>query len=94
MTKTNFTLVRELDEKYHPQTRGFVSAQEVNLITETLELENATELELRNMRDFVVIYLGDKFEKADGTADFEAWDKMSAITHVIDTVLFDKGCAV
>ena len=88
MTKTNFTLVKELDEKYVPQTRGFVNAQEVNLIKETLELENATELELRNMRDFVVIYLGHKDDKR------ETWDKMSTITHVIDTILFDKGCAV
>ena len=94
MTKTNFTLVRELDEKYHPQTRGILSAQEVSLIKETLELENATELELRNMRDFVVMFLGNKSDKSDGMIDWESWDKMSAITAVIDTVLFDKGCAV
>lgn len=94
MTKTNFTLVRELDEKYHPQTRGIISPQEVELIKETLELKDATELELRNMRDFVVIYLGNKSEKEDGTTDREAWDKMSAITHVIDCTLFEKGCTV
>lgn len=94
MTKTNFLLIRELDEQYHPQRRGYLNPQEVELVKKTLELETATELELRNMRDFVVIYLGNKSEKTDGGTDWEAWDKMSAITHVIDTVLFDKGCAV
>ena len=88
MTKTNFTMVRELDKKYHPQTRGIVSLQEENLIKETLQLRNATELELRNMRDFVVLYLSSKEDKV------ETWDKMSAITHVIDIILFSKGCEV
>ena len=88
MTKTNFTLIRELDAKYTPQNRGILSFQEVSLIKETLQLEDATELELRNMRDFVVAYLGNKDDNA------VTWDKMSAITNVIDTVLFVKGYGV
>lgn len=86
MNKTNFTLVKELMDKYTPKTRRFVSTEEVSLITETLQLEDATELELRNMRDFVVAALG--------SGSDEEWDKMSAITHVIDRVLYEKGCAV
>lgn len=86
MTKTNFTMVKELMGKYKPAARRFVSTEEVALIKETLQLEDATELELRNMRDFVVAALGRDSD--------EEWDKMSAITHVIDRVLFERGCAV
>ena len=86
MTKTNFTMVKELLGKYQPKVKRFVSTEEVALIKETLQLEDATELELRNMRDFVVAALGDHSD--------EEWDKMSAITHVIDRVLYEKGYAV
>ena len=87
MNKTNFTMVKELMGKYKPAARRFVSLEEVTLIKDTLQLEGATEIELRNMRDFVVAALG------SGDSD-ENWDKMSAITHVIDRVLFEKGYAV
>lgn len=85
MNKTNFTMVKELMGKYKPAQRRFVSVEEVALIKETLQLDGATEIELRNMRDFVVAALGDSDEE---------WDKMSAITHVIDSILFEKGCTV
>jgi hypothetical protein len=89
MTKTNFTLIKELNEKYQPKTRGIVSSDEVTLIKDALELHDATELELRNMRDFVVIF----FDNQDA-GDRTSWNKMSAITHVIDILLSQKGCAV
>ena len=93
MTKTNFTMVRELEKVYKPKQRGFVSSEESKLIKETLQLETATELELRNMRDFVVMFYG-HIEDEDGRADMVAWDKMSAVTSVIDHVLFSHGYEV
>ena len=93
MTKTNFTMIKELEKVYKPKQRGFVFSSEAELIKKTLQLDTATELELRNMRDFVVMFYG-HVETEDGRADMVAWDKMSAISSVIDHVLFSHGYEV
>lgn len=83
MNKTNFELLRELLQEYKPKTRGVLYQEEIKLIKDKLQLEGATEIELRNMRDFTVAAFFD-----------DDCDRVSAITTVIDTVLFDKGYRV
>ena len=82
--KTNFQMLKELLEVYVPKERGIVSATESNLIKSTLNLTEMGVLDLRNLRDFTVLYMKD-FES------IEDWDKLSAITFVIDNMIFDKG---
>ena len=82
--KTNFQMLRELLEVYHPVERGVIMSYEVETITEYLCLEKMNVLGLRNMRDFVVLFLG----KSDSMED---WDRMSAITSVIDTAIWNRG---
>ena len=77
-------MISELLKKYHPQTRGFVNYDEQNLIKNTLHLKEMDLLALRNLRDFVVLYMS-QFEQ------MEDWDKMSAITHVIDSCILALG---
>jgi hypothetical protein len=43
-------------------------------------------LALRNLRDFTVAFIGNKENDT-----IEDWDKMSAITHVIDTQIVKNG---
>lgn len=76
---TNFQMLKELLEKYHPQTRGFVSAEESKLIKETLHLAEMDILALRNLRDFTVAFVVDKTNDT-----IEDWDRMSAICTIID----------
>ncbi len=76
--KTNFQMLRELLEGYHPEQHGIMSWSEHQLIRDTLHVGEMDILQLRNLRDFVVLYL-------DRDADREDWDRMSAITHVIDS---------
>ena len=83
---TNFQMLRELLEIYHPQERGWVSAEESKLIEETLHLAEMNILALRNLRDFTVAFL---CNTEDNTR--EDWDRMSAITYIIDTVISQKG---
>jgi len=80
--KTNFQMLRDLLEVYIPERMGIATAGEVKLIKEKLRLENMSVLELRNMRDFVVAYMG-----------VDDMDRMSAIVAVVDGELFDRnGC--
>ena len=82
--KTNFQMLRELLEKYHPETRGIVSLYEMDMIEETLHLNEMDIIALRNLRDFTVLHLG-RSEK------MEDWDRMSAITTVIDVKISELG---
>lgn len=80
---TDFVLLKRLAEVYHPATRGFISGPEAELIRDYLEIDCRTVLQLRNLRNTVVMMLGPIFQ--------ENFDKVSAITHVIDMELFDRG---
>lgn len=84
--KTNFLMLRELLEKYHPQERGFVSTEEAELIETTLHLAEMDVLALRNLRDFTVIFFNNDTDDA-----IENLDRMSAITFIIDMKIIDKG---
>jgi hypothetical protein len=70
-------MLKELLAVYHPQERGVASKTEVELIISKLHINEMDVLQLCNLRDFVVIFLGEK-------DTMEAWDQMSAITSVID----------
>lgn len=82
--KTNFQMLRELLEAYHPEQRGIMSAKESELIRKTLHIDEMDILQLRNLRDFTVAHIG-RSEK------LEDWDRMSAITYRIDCRIYELG---
>ena len=81
---TNFQMLRELLDKYHPETRGIVSLYEMDMIEETLHIDEMDIIALRNLRDFTVLHLG----RSDKMED---WDRMSAICTVIDVRISELG---
>ena len=90
--KTNFEMIRDLEKEYTPEERGICTEQEVKLIKETLCIREMSVLQLRNLRDFVVLFYGRECE--DSKKTFVNFDKMSAITYIIDNELFNKGAEV
>ena len=82
--ETNFHMLRELLETYHPEQRGIMNVAEAAIIRETLHVSEMDILQLRNLRDFTVLYMS----KSDKMED---WDRMSAITHVIDMRIVEIG---
>lgn len=85
--KTNFQMLKELLEVYHPAQRGVMSKDENDLIRKTLCIGEMNILQLRNLRDFTVLFL----EKSEKMEDL---DRMSAITHCIDCRIFNLGGVV
>jgi len=81
---TNFLMLSELLSKYHPEQRGIVSAAEYELIMKTLCLKEMNVLALRNLRDFTVAHMS-------RSETLEDWDRMSAITYVIDSHIVELG---
>ena len=90
-TNTNFQNLKTLLEKYKPESKGIVTGAEQHLIEDTLEIKSMEFLELRNLRDFVVLYLSRQSAYADGPAMLDITDKTSAITAVIDQAIVGKG---
>ena len=91
---TNVQNIRELDKQYHPSVRGIINPVEMVMIERILELKDMSEIELRNLRDFVVMFYSKVMDKEDTGKMIEQMDKMSAITFVIDSKLVDIGCEV
>lgn len=85
MKNTNFQNLRNLLKDYAPETFGIVTNEECRLISNSLELEEMRIVDLRNLRDFVVLFFS---RKNDDKADT---DRMSAITAVIDMEIIKQG---
>ena len=81
---TNFQMLKELLEKYHPAQRGIMNYDEKLLIQDVLHIGEMDVLQLRNLRDFTVLHLG-------RSENMEDWDRMSAITYCIDTAIIELG---
>lgn len=85
--KTNYLMLSELLKEYRPAKRGLISKNEKDLIINTLHLEEMDILQLRNLRDFTTLFLTKK-----GTdTSWEDWDRMSAITTLIDVHISQLG---
>ena len=82
--KTNFLMLKDLLKIYHPKEKGIVAHVEGELIRNALHLKEMDILALRNLRDFVVAHLS-RYD------DMENWDRMSAITYIIDTQIVSIG---
>lgn len=89
--KTNFQNLRELDKQYTPQVRGVINPVEICMVKRILDMDTMTEIELRNLRDFVVMFYSKHKDIEDMDTMLKRIDKMSAITAVIDSELIDKG---
>lgn len=93
-SRTDYQCLVALDKKYTPAQRGILSKTESDLIKKELELNSRTIIELNNIRDMSVMFFSiqvNAHEQDNPPRTMECMDKMSAITHVIDLVLMDRG---
>lgn len=94
--KTNFHMLREFE--YNPENFGWCTEKEVENIVKHFQLKERSDVELQNLRDFVVMYYADQIEAArpKGIRGYvmELQDTMSAITGVIDQEKFERGMEI
>lgn len=88
--RSNFLLMKELMNTFHPEKSGFCTGEEVSFVKSALCLEDRDLLSLQNLRDFVVLYLS-SLEEKNPDRRMEIMDIMSAITSIIDTEKLKKG---
>lgn len=85
---TNFQMVKRLDTDWRAtsHTNGVVTMSEIYLINKLLCLDEMDILQLRNLRDFIVLYFSSKKD-----TNLETMDEMSAFVSVIDNKIWNKG---
>lgn len=93
--ETNFHMLREFD--YNPENRGFCTSEEIDMIEQHFRIKDRSDVELQNLRDFVVMFYSSRLPSARDD-DYDAYmklnDTMSAITGVIDLNKAKRGMAV
>ena len=90
ITKTNFHMLREF--KMKPKHFGVLNSDEVKQIRNHFQIEERTNIDLQNFRDFVVMYYSRITN--DDIVDMERHDLMSGITGVIDDEKWNRGMEV
>ena len=83
--KTNCQMLKSLLGKFDPKEFGIVSAEEANLVETELCLKDMDILALRNLRDTTVLLISRE------PYNRKLWDKMSAITYMIDAQIVKLG---
>lgn len=81
----------KLNEEFTPERKHIVTMKEIYKVAELLELDGMKEFDLRNLRDMTVMFFDSNAHSAREDGDWDAydkaWDKMSAVTSVIDLEL-------
>lgn len=86
IVKTNFTMLREFSD-FKPKSFGFLDGNEVERIRNQFQIAERSDLDLQNLRDFVVLYYSEK-------RDIENADILSGIVGVIDQEKVNRGLEV
>lgn len=90
---TNFQMLRTF--KYEPDAFGFCTPDEVRQIKDHFKIKERSNVELQNLRDFVVMYYDFlRNEMSTRDAIFALSDALSAITGVIDNEKYHRGMEV
>ena len=85
-TDTDFVLIKRLISVFKPATWGIITLAEAEQVKECLQLDCRTVLQLRNLRNTVVMMCD---ERSDVDCDW-----ISAVTHVVDMELINRGAEV
>ena len=90
---TNFQMLRSF--KYEPEAFGFCTPEEVRQIMNHFKIKERSNVELQNLRDFVVMYYDFlRNEMSTRDAILALSDTVSAITGVIDNEKCNRGMEV
>lgn len=104
--KTNYQMLLDF-EPFKFRKWGFINKNETEIVKKNFKIEERTDIELQNLRDFVVMYytmkekediaFNDSLKEKDKNLDntlFELMNKMSAIVAIIDEEKFKRGLEV
>ena len=87
ITKSNYYMLKNLNFK--PKGFGILDGKEVEYLRKHFQIDERSNVDLQNLRDFVVMYFEDKTRNS-----MEQYDIMSGIVGVIDEEKYSRGLEV
>ena len=87
ITESNFYMLRNF--QFKPERFGVLTGDEVKIIQDHFKIKERSNIDLQNLRDFVVMYYANKTRDS-----LEVSDLMSGIVGVIDQEKFNRGMEV
>lgn len=91
--QSNFQMLRSF--KFRPKQRGWLTADEMTQIENHFKIKERSDVELQNLRDFLVLSYSGKIEnEKDPDECFNLSDIMSGLTGVIDLEKANRGLSV
>lgn len=94
--KTNYQMCKSF--VYDPKQRGFSTEKEIEQIEKHFNIKNRQDIELQNLRDFVVMFYSNLGRNLDVVLQKDEYidisDTMSAIVGVIDNEKWMRGIPV
>ena len=85
--KSNFQMIRDFKD-FKPQEFGVLTSEEMDRIEQHFAIKERSNVELQNLRDFVVMYYSKTAKSLEDT------DIMSGIVGVIDLEKINRGLEV
>lgn len=85
--KSNFQMLKEFKD-FKPQHMGFLTSCEMDRIEQHFAIKERSNVELQNLRDFVVMYYSETAKSLEDS------DVMSGIVGVIDLEKVNRGMEV
>ena len=88
--KTYFQLIMEMND-YCPKSKGITSEEEIDMLDKHFGLSGMKEIELRNLRDMVVLYFDRQMEHCSDNAhqSDSLMQALMSITAVIDRFIYN-----
>ena len=85
MEKTFFQMILDVQD-YTPQNDMITSKEEVRMLTENFGLDQMTELDLRNLRDMVVLFWSNRMREERYSNDMKFTDDYMKLSHAMQSI--------
>lgn len=95
--RTNYQSLQLVEEMWQSTqiSRGFLTGEQQERVSDLLELKARDEIDLQDLRDFAVSYFAAKLDRNRPIEEYAVIsDCMSAVTGVIDFEKVSRGMAV
>lgn len=89
--KSNFQMIKDFGD-FKPEKFGLLKPNEVVKIKRHFQIDERTDMELQNLRDFVVLFFSNLHTREEDHIGY--LDIMSAIVGVIDDEKINRGMEV
>lgn len=84
--ETTFFQRIQIVKDYTPKDDMFTSKEEIDMLNETLGLDKMTIMDLRNLRDMVVMFWGSRMREERHSNNMKFTDEYMKLSHAMQSI--------